>query len=69
MFNLLSEGKLNLLFQADHQLRTDMKAEWMYDMAYNTIFLIWKYVYDGKMAVQDAPEFVVSTFLHGFRTQ
>ena len=44
-----------------------MKAEWMYDMMFNTIFLIWQYVHDGKMAAKDAPELVVSTLLEGFR--
>ncbi len=53
--------------QVDKQLRTDLKAEWMYDMMYHTIFLIWKYVHDGKMAAKDAPELVVSTLLDGFR--
>jgi AcrR family transcriptional regulator len=53
--------------QDDKQLRNDMKAEWMYDMMFNTIFLIWQYVHDGKMAAKDAPELVVSTLLEGFR--
>lgn len=53
--------------QADQQLRTDLKAEWMYDMMYHTIFLIWQYVLDGKIAVTDAPGLVVSTLLDGFR--
>ncbi len=53
--------------QVGYQLRTDLKAEWMYDMMYHTIFLIWKYVHDGKMAANDAPELVVSMLLDGFR--
>jgi AcrR family transcriptional regulator len=53
--------------QVNNQLRKDLKVEWMYDMMYSTIFLIWKYVYEGKIAAQDAPDFVVSTLLGGFR--
>jgi hypothetical protein len=39
----------------------------MYDMMYSTLFLIWQYVHDGKIAAKDAPELVVSTLLEGFR--
>jgi AcrR family transcriptional regulator len=53
--------------QVNRQLRTDLKAEWMYDMMYHTIFLIWKNVHAGKIAAKDAPELVVSTLLDGFR--
>jgi len=52
--------------QSKGELRRDLKAEWMFSMMYNVLFMLWKEIHEGSIAAKDAPRILMSTLLDGF---
>jgi len=49
------------------ELRSDVKADWIFKVTYNLMFIIWKAIHNGDVAANEAAEILSITLLDGFK--
>ena len=53
--------------QSKGELRSDVRADWIFKVTYNMMFILWKAIHDGDVAANEATEILLITLLDGFK--